>query len=186
MACFMCGSGIHDEDSYLKKMKGMGMEVEGGNILKKIKKGSKQVGRKTTAASKQVGRKTTAASKQVGRKARRPAGNMIEQAPSELVGFAAGSAVGSATGNPIAGAVAGKAASEGFKKTKTGKKLRKKSGLGMHDSETESESDDEQPKKGKGMRRSSAWIEHVKSVASKKKIPYGEALKIASKTYKKN
>ena len=118
----MCGSGIHDEDAYIKKMKGMGMEVEGGNILKKIKKGSKQVGRKTTAASKQVGRKS-----------RRPVGNMIEQAPSELVGFAAGSAVGSATGNPIAGALAGKAASEGFKKTKTGKKLRKKSGLGMHD-----------------------------------------------------
>lgn len=172
----MCGSGIHDEDAYIKKMKGMGMEVEGGNILKKIKKGSKQVGRKTTAASKQV-----------GRKARRPVGNMIEQAPSELVGFAAGSAVGSATGNPIAGAVAGKAASEGFKKTKSGKKLRKKSGLGMgNESDSDNDSDDDKPKKGKGMRRSSAWIEHVKSVASKKKIPYGEALKIASKTYKKN
>ena len=33
MACFMCGSGISDEDAYIKKMKGMGMEVEGGNIL---------------------------------------------------------------------------------------------------------------------------------------------------------
>ena len=55
----------------------------------------------------------------------------------------------------------------------------------MHDDDTDSEED--KPKtKGSGMRRSSAWIEHVKSVASKKKIPYGEALKIASKTYKKN
>ena len=31
----------------------------------------------------------------------------------------------------------------------------------------------------------SAWIQHVKKVASQKGITYGEALKIASKTYKK-
>ena len=31
----------------------------------------------------------------------------------------------------------------------------------------------------------SAWIDHVKSVAAKKKISYGEALKVASATYKK-
>lgn len=30
----------------------------------------------------------------------------------------------------------------------------------------------------------SAWIEHVKSVAAKKKIPYKEALKVAKETYK--
>ena len=46
MACFMCGSGIHDEDAYIKKMKGMGMEVEGGNILKKIQKNGKKLSKK--------------------------------------------------------------------------------------------------------------------------------------------
>ncbi len=31
----------------------------------------------------------------------------------------------------------------------------------------------------------SDWISHVKDVAAKKKLPYGEALKVASKTWKK-
>ena len=31
----------------------------------------------------------------------------------------------------------------------------------------------------------SAWIEHVKSVAAKKKISYKDALKVAGETYKK-
>jgi len=38
---------------------------------------------------------------------------------------------------------------------------------------------------GRKMSRKNPWIAHVKSVASKKGISYTEALKIASKTYKK-
>ena len=34
-------------------------------------------------------------------------------------------------------------------------------------------------------KKTSPWIAHVKSVAKKEGIPYGDALKIANKTYKK-
>ena len=34
-------------------------------------------------------------------------------------------------------------------------------------------------------KKTSPWIAHVKSVAKKEGIPYGEALKVAKKTYKK-
>lgn len=37
----------------------------------------------------------------------------------------------------------------------------------------------------KGAKRGSSWIDHVKKVAKQKGIKYGEALKVASKTYKK-
>ena len=49
--------------------------------------------------------------------------------------------------------------------------LRKKAGLGHME--------------GHG-KKSSPWIEHVKKVAKTKGIPYGQALKIAKETYKKN
>ena len=39
---------------------------------------------------------------------------------------------------------------------------------------------------GHGKKKSSPWIEHVKNVAKTKGIPYGQALKIAKETYKKN
>ena len=178
MSCFMCGAGIHDEDAYIKKMKGMGMQVEGDGFGKKLKK---------------VGRKAKKVSKQVGRKARPIAGVAIEEGIPEAADMLVEGGVTAYTGNPIAGKVAGKTTSTALRKAKVGEMARKKSGVdgkkkrgkGMHDDDTDSEED--KPKtKGSGMRRSSAWIEHVKSVASKKKIPYGEALKIASKTYKKN
>ena len=40
-------------------------------------------------------------------------------------------------------------------------------------------------KKASRGKKTSPWIAHVKSVAKKEGIPYGEALKIANKTYKK-
>ena len=40
-------------------------------------------------------------------------------------------------------------------------------------------------KKASRGKKTSPWIAHVKSVAKKEGIPYGDALKIASKTYKK-
>ena len=39
---------------------------------------------------------------------------------------------------------------------------------------------------GKGItKKTSSWIEHVKSVAQKQKIPYKDALQIASRTYQR-
>lgn len=40
-------------------------------------------------------------------------------------------------------------------------------------------------KKASRGKKTSPWIAHVKSVAKKEGIPYGEALKVAKKTYKK-
>lgn len=40
-------------------------------------------------------------------------------------------------------------------------------------------------KKASRGKKTSPWISHVKSVAKKEGIPYGEALKVAKKTYKK-
>ena len=68
-------------------------------------------------------------------------------------------------------AAAGAAAEEGVKRSDVGKKARKKAGLGHME--------------GHG-KKSSPWIEHVKKVAKTKGIPYGQALKIAKETYKKN
>jgi hypothetical protein len=39
--------------------------------------------------------------------------------------------------------------------------------------------------KRRGLKRPNAWVEHVKHVAASRGIPYREAMKIASKTYRK-
>ena len=44
---------------------------------------------------------------------------------------------------------------------------------------------DKMKKKGKKKSGGGGWIAHVKKVAKQKKISYKEALKVASKTYKK-
>ena len=53
-----------------------------------------------------------------------------------------------------------------------------------HPENMKQRSSQEEPEIGKG-KKSSPWIEHVKKVAKKNKITYREALKIASKSYKK-
>jgi hypothetical protein len=109
-----------------------------------------------------------AARKTAGKKnLKKVAGQAIEKGIPATAGFLVGTAAGAATGgNPVAGAVAGAAAEEGVRRSGVGKMARKKAGLGM--------------------KKESAWITHVKNVAKQKGIAYGEALKIASQTYKKN
>ena len=99
------------------------------------------------------------------------AGEIIEKGIPATAGFVVGTAAGSATGNPLAGAAAGAATEEAIKRSGAAKKARKKAGLGHME--------------GHG-KKPSAWIQHVKKVASEKGIPYGKALKIAKDTYKKN
>ena len=52
-------------------------------------------------------------------------------------------------------------------------------------SDKEDNKEDKKEEQVKKVKKSNAWIDHVKHVAEEKNISYREALKIAGQTYKK-